>query len=99
MSKVARKLGYDHSFLCKYYPDLCRAISARFEVYRASQCEEKKQGIICEVRRAVFKAHSEGLYPTQVRGTVLLTMPGAIRSPEALHAWTTALEQLTSGMS
>lgn len=60
MGKVARKLGYDHSFLCKYFPDLYRAISARFEAYRASQCEEKKQGIICDVRRAALKCTPKG---------------------------------------
>ncbi len=63
-------------------------------MYRASQCEEKKQGIICEVRRAVFKVHSEGLYPSQVRVRNLLTRPGAIRIPEALHAWHTVLKEL-----
>jgi hypothetical protein len=94
MSKVARKLGYDHSFLCKYYPDLCRAISARFEAYRVNQCEEKKQGIICEVRRAALKVHSEGLYPSQVRVRNLLIRPGSIRIPEALHAWHTILKEL-----
>src|SRR5260370_27523554 len=91
MSKVARKLGYDHSFLCKYYPDLCRAISARFEVYRASQCEEKKQGIICEVRRAVFKVHSEGLYPTQVRVRNFLTSTRGLIIPPAIPSWPTSL--------
>lgn len=94
MSKVARKLGYDHSFLCKYFPDLCRAISARFEAYRANQCAEKKQSIICEVRRAALKVHSEGLYPSQVRVRNLLTRPGIIRIPEALEAWRAILKEL-----
>ena len=94
MSKVAVKLGYDHSFLCKYYPDLCRAISTRFEEYRASQCEEKKQSIICEVRWAALKVHSEGLYPSQVRVRSLLTRPGTIRIPEALHEWHAVLKEL-----
>jgi TniQ len=94
MCNIARKLGYDHSFLCKYFPDLCRAISARFEAYRANQCEEKKQGIINEVRRAALKVHSEGLYPSQVRVRNLLTRPGTIRIPEALNAWHSALKEL-----
>jgi len=94
MGKVARKLGYDHSFLCKYFPDLCRAISARFEEYRAHQCEEKKQRIIREVRRAALKVHSEGLYPSQVRVRNLLTRPGTIRIPEALNAWRAVLKEL-----
>jgi hypothetical protein len=94
MSTIARKLGYDHSFLCKYFPDLCRAISARFEAYRTTQCDEKKQGIISEVRRAALKVHSEGLYPSQVRVRNLLTRPGAIRIPEALEAWRAILKEL-----
>ena len=94
MSKIARKLGYDHSFLCKYFPDLCRAISARFESYRANQCEEKKQSIISEVRRAALKVYSEGLYPSQVRVRNLLTRPGTIRIPKALEAWRAILKEL-----
>jgi hypothetical protein len=94
MSKIARQLGYDHSFLCKYFPDLCRAISARFEAYRTTQCDEKKQGIISKVRRAALKVHSEGLYPSQVRVRNLLTRPGVIRIPEALKAWRAILKEL-----
>lgn len=94
MSKVARKLGYDHSFLFKYYPNLCRAISARFEEYRASQSLGKKQGIISEVRRAALKVQSEGLYPSQARVRNLLNRPGTIRNPEALHAWHDVLKEL-----
>jgi hypothetical protein len=94
MSKVARKLGYDHSFLCKYYPTVCRAISERFEAYRANQCEEKKRGVICEVRRAALKVHSEGLYPSQARVRNLLTRPWTIRIPEVLNAWHTILKEL-----
>jgi hypothetical protein len=41
MSRVAKKLGYDHSFLHKHLPQLCRAVSSKFEKYRAEQREEK----------------------------------------------------------
>jgi len=94
MSKVARKLRYDHSFLFKYYPDLCREISARFEEYRTSQSIESKQGIIHEVRRAALKVQSEGLYPSQVRVRNLLATLGTIRIPEALHTWHAVLKEL-----
>ena len=72
MSKVAKKLRYDHSFLYKYFPDLCKAISAKFEKYRANQCEERKRHIIDEVRQATLEVHAQGVYPSQVRVRVYL---------------------------
>jgi hypothetical protein len=94
MSQVAKKLGYDHSFLYKHLPDLCRAISDRFEKYRTEQCEEKKRLLIREVRQATLEIHSQGIYPSQSRVRNLLAKPGSIRIPEALATWHATLEEL-----
>src|SRR6266567_53812 len=94
MSQVAKKLGYDHSFLYKYLPDLCRAISDRFEKYRAEHREEKKRLLIREVRQATLEIHSQGRYPSQSRVRNLLAKPGSIRIPEALATWHATLEEL-----
>jgi transcriptional regulator with XRE-family HTH domain len=94
MSRVAKKLGYDHSFLYKHLPELCRAISARFERYRAEQCEAKKRLLIREVRQATLEIHSQGIYPSQLQVRNLLAKPGSIRIPEALATWHATLKEL-----
>jgi len=94
MSRVAKKLGYDHSFLHKHLPELCRAISARFEKYRAEQREKKKHLLLREVRQATLEIHAQGVYPSQVRVRNLLSRPGSIRVPEALAMWHTTLKEL-----
>lgn len=94
MSKVAKRLRYDHSFLIKHFPDLCSAISARFEEYRMKQCEEKKRQVVCEVRQATLVVHAQGVYPSQVRVRNSLAIPGSMRMPEALNAWHAMLKEL-----
>lgn len=94
MSRVAKKLGYDHSFLYKHLPELCRAISARFEKYRAERSEEKKCLLIREVRQATLEIHSRGIYPSQLQVRNLLAKPGSIRIPEALATWHATLKEL-----
>ncbi len=94
MSQVAKKLGYDHSFLYKHLPDLCRAISDRSEKYSTEQCEEKKRLLIREVRQATLEIHSQGIYPSQSRVRNLLAKPGTIRIPEALATWHVTLKEL-----
>jgi hypothetical protein len=94
MSKVAKRLRYDHSFLIKHFPDLCSAISARFEEYRTKRCEEKKRQAVCEVRQATLIVHAQGVYPSQVRVRNSLAIPGSMRMPEALNAWHATLKEL-----
>jgi hypothetical protein len=94
MSRVAKKLGYDHSFLHKHLPELCRAISARFEKYRAEQREEKKSLLLREVRQVTLEIHAQEVYPSQVRVRNLLARPGSIRVPEALDMWHATLKEL-----
>ncbi len=94
MSRVAKKLGYDHSFLHKHLPGLCRAISAKFEKYRAEQREEKKRLLLREVRQVTLEIHAQGVYPSQVRVRNSLARPGSIRIPEALAMWHATLKEL-----
>jgi len=94
MSRVAKKLGYDHSFLYKHLPQLCRAISSKFVKYRAEQREEKKRLLLREVRRVTMELHAQGVYPSQVRVRNLLDRSWSIRVPEALAMWHATLKEL-----
>jgi len=94
MSKVAKRLRYDHSFLVKHFPDLCSAISARFEEFRTKRCEERKRRVVREVRQATLVVHAQGVYPSQVRVRNSLSIPGTMRMPEALNVWHATLKEL-----
>ena len=94
MSAVAKRLNYDHSFLYKHVPELCRAISDRYRAYRKRKREERKQKILDEVRQATFRVYGQNLYPSQERVRLLLTKPGSIKEPGALAAWHEALQDL-----
>ena len=87
MSVVARRLRYDHSYLRRHFPDLCRAISDRYRAYRKKLREERKQRILDEVRQATYRVYNQGLYPSQERVRLLLGKPGFIREPGAQAVW------------
>jgi hypothetical protein len=94
VSRVAKKLGYDHSFLHKHLPQLCRAISSKFEKYQAEKHEEKKRLLLLEVRKVTLEIHAQGVYPGQIRVRNLLGRPGSICVPEALAMWHATLKEL-----
>lgn len=94
MSAVARRLNYDHSFLRRHFPELCRAISDRFKAYRKQQREERKQRILDEVRQTTYRVNKQGLYPSQERVRLLLRKPVSIRESGALAVWHETLAEL-----
>jgi hypothetical protein len=94
MSAVAKRLNYDHSFLYKHFPELCRAISDRYRAYRKRKREERKRQILDEVRQTTYRVHEQELYPSQERVRLLLAKPGSIKEPGALAAWHGALQEL-----
>jgi transcriptional regulator with XRE-family HTH domain len=94
MREVAKCLGYDQSFLYKHFPEICRAISSRYQVYRKRKREERKQKILDEVRQATFRVYGQNQYPSQERVRLLLTKPGSIKEPGALAVWHEALQDL-----
>src|SRR6266702_5382518 len=94
MSAVARRLKYDHSFLRRHFPELCRAISDRYRAYRKKKREERRQTILDEVRETTFSVHAQELYPSQERVRLLLAKPGSMKEPGALVTWHEALQEL-----
>ncbi len=94
MSAVARRLRYDHSYLRRHFPDLCRAISDRYRAYRKKKREERRHRILDEVRRTTYRVYKQGSYPSQERIRLLLAKPGSIKEPGALAVWHEALAEL-----
>lgn len=94
MRKVARRVGVAHADLHRRFPDLCRAISARFLAHCRSVGEQRRQRLCREVREATFQVHAQGLYPSSVRVAGRLAHAGHFRHPMANAAWHTALREL-----
>lgn len=94
MHEVGRRLGYDHNYLRKHFPELCRAISAQYKSYRSDRCEERLQRICCEIREATFKIHAQGFHPSSYRVMRSLGKPSYKRTPRLRAAWHEALREL-----
>jgi hypothetical protein len=65
MSVVAKELHYDQTFLHHHFPDLCRAISNRYLVYRKKQRMKRNQRILNEVQQVTRQVCEQRLYPVR----------------------------------
>jgi hypothetical protein len=94
MREIARRLGHAHSSLHKRFPELCRAISARYLAYEKARGGQKRQKLCDEVRQATLRIHAQGVYPNSTQVASLLSAPGFIRDPEANATWHETLREL-----
>jgi hypothetical protein len=94
MRQVAKRLGYRHADLHNRFPDLCRAISARYLAYRKEQSRQKIQRLCDEVRQAIYRIDAQGMYPSAARVAALLRAPGSIRHPAVLATRRETLREL-----
>lgn len=94
MVEVARQLGCSSQSLRQYFPELVRAVSARYLTYRHEQARQKRQKLCDDIRQATFKLHAQGLYPSSNRVEQLLSKPACLRRPEVYRVWREALRDL-----
>jgi hypothetical protein len=94
MQEVARRLGYDHSYLLKRFRALCQAISQRCLDYRQAEERRRNKEFCVEVRRATLEIHAQGRYPSIKQAKNRLTKPGCTRIPEVAAVWRAALREL-----
>lgn len=79
--EISRRLGYkNNSYLYRYFPELSRSISKRYQEYNSAIGKEKRELICQEIRAGAQLLHSQGQKPTQRRVTQLLTKPGVMRN-------------------
>ncbi len=94
MHEVAQHLGYDQSHLYKHFPELCQAISKRYQDYQKVKGEERLLRTCDEVRGAMRRLYEEGYYPSKHRLTKVLPKPGVLRRPEVSAVWHETLREL-----
>ncbi len=79
MTEVAKTLAIHPGTLSKHFPELCKAISAKYRSYHA-QIRRKKINECCqEVRQAFAILHQRGEYPSEARVSTLISQPGFFR--------------------
>ena len=94
LQAVARRLAVSDPLLRYYFPDQCRAISARYLGYLKEQGRRTEAHLREEVRQATYKVHHQGQYPSSYRVARLLTRPASIQIAAARAAWREALQEL-----
>lgn len=94
MREVARRLGSESANLYHRYPQLCKAISARFQRYRRTRSLQRKLQFREKVRQATCDLHEQGKYPSQDRVEGALVLKAALRLPALKAAWREALRDL-----
>ena len=79
--EISRRLGYkNNSYLYRYFPELSRSISKRYQEYNNAIGKEKRELVCQEIQNVAQLLHSQGQKPTQGRVTQLLTKPGVMRN-------------------
>lgn len=94
MAQVARSLDYDHSYLSKRYPLLCRAISRRYLEWVRAEREKMAKALRKEIYAAVMTIWANGEYPTYKRVQGKLSAGRRMRDRASIEAWHEALAQV-----
>lgn len=61
---IANVLNRSHTSLYRYFPDLCRRIAQRYELYRQIRRVQNKEIFHQEIKDIVIALHIEGRYPS-----------------------------------
>lgn len=96
MSDVGKRLGYDPSYLFKYFPNLCKEISAQYLDCQTKKGVERLQRVCDEVRHAAYTLHTRGHYPSQRQIEKFFGRRGMFREQVVTAAWRDTLQELDS---
>lgn len=94
MHEVSLRLGYDPSHLYKHFPDLCQAISRRYQDYQKVMREERLQRTCDQVREAMRRLHEQGCYLSNRQLHKVLAKPAILREPTVRAVWRETLREL-----
>lgn len=67
MSEIARRIGRSRRGLRGRFPELCQAISRKFEEWSMAKTEARKEQLRREITESVTALVSEGVYPSIAR--------------------------------
>ncbi|HEX8145735.1 MAG TPA: helix-turn-helix transcriptional regulator [Pyrinomonadaceae bacterium] len=76
---IAKDIYRSHTSLYNYFPDLCRRIAQRYNLYRRTRGKQKKESFRREIKEIVKTLHQEGIYPSVKRVEARLHQRRTIR--------------------
>jgi hypothetical protein len=86
MREVAGRLQYDSSHLYKHFPDLCRAIAARYRAHQKEQRCQRLQRICDEVKQTARTLQAQGRIPSERQVGQRLQSRGVLKEHEVRSA-------------
>ncbi len=86
MQDVARREGFSFQLIKRTFPELSKAISNRYEMYRKSLKEVRIEKLRQEVRDAALQLHNQGIEPTGAGVSKYLSKPRSILQQAAIEA-------------
>lgn len=86
MREAAQRLGYDSSHLYRHFPDLCRAIAARYRAYQKELRRQRLQRICNEVQQTAHTLSAQGCFPSERQVGKRLRVRGVLKEVEVRTA-------------
>lgn len=86
MQAVAAQLGYPQRTINTHLPDLCQAITRRYQAYRKERGVQRIADLRSKIRSAALEVHAKGINPTYQRVGAVLGSPGCFREEPARAA-------------
>ena len=86
MREVAKRLQYDSSHMYKHFPELCRAIAARYRAHQKEQRRQRLQRICDEVKQTARTLQAQGLIPSERQVGKSLQPRGVLKEDEVRAA-------------
>jgi hypothetical protein len=93
LHQLSERLGCSERILLYYFREECALITRQAREHRKRQGEQRLLKIRDEVRQQALSLHAQGIYPSQMKVSNLLS-PGLMRSSVAREAWHEALREL-----
>jgi len=79
--EITRRLGYkNNSYLYRYFPELSRSISSRYQEHLSAIGHQTRERIRQEIETIALGLHSQGYKPSQGIVTKLLAKPEVMRN-------------------
>ena len=86
MKEVAQQLGYDRRTISRRFPELCHAISTRYQSYRKALRLTEVEQSCQEVQQIALELLHRGVHPSEARVSELMSKPGYFRYREVRAA-------------
>lgn len=83
MRAVAAQVGYPQRTINTHLPDLCQAITKRYQAYRTERGVQRIADLRNKVRTAALAVHAQGGNPTYRAVGAMLGSPGSFREQSA----------------